>query len=164
MVLFTDASKDGWGAVAVHQGVPTVWADHWPEGYAEQVSINLLETEAVLEAVTRIGSILEPGHPLTEVRIYIDNTSAMKWVLKGAAATKLANDLVSNINETAKSENLVLSLTYIKSAENPADGPSRNRPMQMTDFLACLLRQSALHKAQDGTTRSGGDAMLGHPS
>ena len=138
ITLFTDASLTGWGVVVLTEPSVTVYAGRWSPKECDQVSINVLETMAVLKAAQRLPPLLALPSSLTEVRVFIDNTTAKAWVTEGCSSNRDANKVVAKLQQIERDHNLRFVMRYVKSARNPADAPSRGLPMSTADLLACL--------------------------
>ena len=123
--LFSDASLQGWGAVLVDgMNRIRVLGARWTKAELAMCdsNINVLEALAVKKALQ--GFDLQDHHG-NDLAIFVDNTSVQASLLKGNTSS---SDLAPVIDECAS---LLCSfgtvrIGYIRSAENPADFPSRN--------------------------------------
>ena len=116
---FVDASLEGWGGVVVEQsGALTVVGDIWRQ--EKGLHINILEAKALLNTLLALDLWDLKGFRLD---IRVDNTSVMGAVRKRCQKNKILNDVVLAVWLIFKK--VVFSVKYIKSALNPADGPSR---------------------------------------
>jgi hypothetical protein len=117
IVAFSDASGSGWGGVILFRGHTIIVGDTWSRRAASH-DINVKETMA---ARNTLRKILEPS----VIDMYIDNTSTIAWLRKKRSRVYLANAVVEEIFTTLPANVTVRSVSYVKSADNVADGPSR---------------------------------------
>ncbi|KAG1039011.1 hypothetical protein G6F43_012596 [Rhizopus delemar] len=125
--VFTDASDSGWGIIVNNKITSGTWTAEELEQH-----INYRELLVIWKCVTmkRLqGQVL---------RIYCDNTSAIAYVRHfGGTRSQQLMTLASTIWETCLTTNTRLHLTYIPSAINPADSPSR----QLTTQIEWMIDQ-----------------------
>jgi hypothetical protein len=116
--MFTDASDRGFGAVVYFaDGHTAIFAGSWTE-YQRRRSINVREAWAVLFAFQHIdlrGCTCE---------IHIDNTSALCCINKGSSRNYDLNCAAGAIRREPQFR-LICSMSYVRSAQNRADLPSR---------------------------------------
>ena len=115
-ILFTDASKFGWGYVLFDEkGV-----HHHGEKWTETDHINVLEIKAVQ------NSILHSGSHCTTILLVIDNTTARAALSKGHSPSFAISRAINDVYNTCKERHIcIAAVHWIKSSENPADAPSR---------------------------------------
>jgi hypothetical protein len=119
MVIYTDASKSGWGAIAFEEACHHIVAAAWPRALRRE-PINFLELKAVRFALQLID------YANVTIRIVVDNTSAQAQLRKGRSPVYKYNDEVNEIAAILQRKSSVIaSVEYIKSEHNPADYWSR---------------------------------------
>ncbi|KAG1276013.1 hypothetical protein G6F66_012649 [Rhizopus arrhizus] len=119
--VFTDASNSGWGIVLNNQVMNGTWT---PEELAQHINYREL---AVIWKCVKMKQL--QGQVL---RIYCDNTSAIAYVRHfGGTRSPALMELATTIWNTCLRTNTRLHLTYIPSAINPADPPSRQMATQI---------------------------------
>jgi hypothetical protein len=123
--VFTDASPGGYGIVMFDRMRVSILAGRFlfPE------DIHVLEARAVCFAL----EMLEPFSEKTHIAIFIDNTTALHCLRGGdgwgGAASKnfkLAS-ITLRVADLCRNKNVCPVMSYIASADNPADPPSRSR-------------------------------------
>jgi len=122
--VYSDASMSGWGVVILD--LPhrrhIICGDKWH--HKKQFHINKLELMATQIALRILKEELN-GKPCA-VKLYVDNTSTRTWTEKARAPTYLANQIAVDIKQICDEAGIRLdSCSYIPSADNPADAPSR---------------------------------------
>ena len=127
VVIFTDASDDGWGVVIVNlEGCSLrVFAGKWSDEERKS-DINVRELRAVRIGMRILGDILKQESSTTGVHLRIDNTTARAWTLRSRAPKFEANQIALDIDREASEFNLkILTADYVPSARNISDAASR---------------------------------------
>lgn len=128
-VLFTDASFQGWGAVLFDDGVQ-ISAGRWPNQLlACNPTISELEARALLAALQGLGS------NCTEIHVRIDNTGVIGSLRRTCSRNFFINDVIRHILEHRCK---ILSCSYVQSALNPADAPSRGAQLDAAQLRRIL--------------------------
>lgn len=124
--LYTDATLGGWGAVCIdrHSKRTVVTGSRWGADAAH--NINAAELRAIRCAFFFFGHFLETG---AVVHLHVDKTSALSAYHKGYARSHALN---AELHETLTHLPYRVTARYIRSLENPADGPSRDPTYQTT--------------------------------
>ncbi|KAE8228079.1 hypothetical protein CF326_g7002 [Tilletia indica] len=118
-VFFSDASDKGCGIVV--EGKAQGW--ELPGMIAQQgVDIGVMEAWALELAL--LASI-EMGARECVVRFRVDNLGVVWAIRKGRSRSRWTNHCLDRIAERAMQANVIMSVEYVASAENLADGPSR---------------------------------------
>ena len=122
LTVFVDASLEGWGGVIVEpSGELTVVGDVWKK--EKGLHINVLEAKVLLNTLRALDN-RSLGKLKLDIRV--DNTSVMGAVRKKQCLkNKISNDLVLAVSDWLAIRRLEFTIKYIRSALNPADGPSR---------------------------------------
>jgi hypothetical protein len=133
-VVITDASKIGGGVLIFKEGVRCVsYGFRWSAKQSD-LHINILEALAVKTAV----EYLPPG---SKCHIVIDNTSVIGGLMKRRSRAFHLNNIVGEVTQRVN----VLSVSYVESAANPADGFSRGAttyaPQLAVDILNRINRE-----------------------
>jgi hypothetical protein len=125
IIAYTDASPTGWGAVIFDGPHTSILAGRWSDKESA-LHINQLELLAIQRCFAKyvpVDSIL--GTP-RKVWLYVDNTSAISWVSKNKARGYLPNITLTNLAKIKFDKALFIeNVSYVRSASNPADAPSR---------------------------------------
>lgn len=122
ITLFTDASSYGYGCVALHSEGMWIHAGRWSHWWASQ-HINVLEASALLRGLDWLE---DKSVDDTSITVRIDNTSVLYCTQKTWSRSWLLNETIGQI----QSHSLwpcVTGVTYVKSEDNLADGPSRGK-------------------------------------
>ena len=131
LIITTDASLSGWGAVCEDQRIGGRWN--------EQESchhINYLELLAVSHSLKVFCKLSENIH----VQIKSDSTSAVAFIVKmGTIKSDLCNDLAKYIWEWCIARSIWLSATHIPGFSNVADFDSRH--FKQNDNIEWKLNQ-----------------------
>ena len=138
--LFSDASLQGWGAVLCDErGRILITGGSW-SAKEKDCHISELEMLAVRNAVLAFYDALAP---IGKVHICVDNTSVEGVLLSGNSRSgDLAAAVAATVPHLA-SLNAALTVAYIRSADNPADIPSRQGELSAkhrADVAACASR------------------------
>jgi hypothetical protein len=124
--LFTDATPTGWGAVYFDNlGKVHVAGDQWTSADKNK-HINVLEVAAVRMGLTVFAALLVG---IGKLELVVDNTSAEHSIRKGNSGSPDLCKAVADACKAVQQTGAQVSIGYIRSAENPADGPSRQRPI-----------------------------------
>jgi hypothetical protein len=126
IIAYTDASPTGWGAVIFDGPHTSILAGRWSKNESA-LHINQLELLAIQKCFSKyvpVDSV--PGTP-RKVWLYVDNTSAISWVSKNKARGYFPNITLTNLARIKVDKALFIEhVSYVKSANNPADAPSRS--------------------------------------
>jgi hypothetical protein len=119
--VFTDASDSGWGIVWNNRTWKGLWTPHEAEYH-----INLKELLVIWKVLQ-----LQPLQG-SAVKVYCDNMTTIAYVNKfgGTRSTPLM-DLSRRIWDFCLRTNTRIHLSYVPSAFNPADSPSRQLTRQL---------------------------------
>ena len=119
ITLATDSSLYKWGAV-VWDGASTVeFGDYWDTG--DKRPIHLKEANALLNALIARKTLIIDHR----VDVFVDNLPLVHdWEGQKGKDPEL-NNLLKAIFQVTVEGNVDLRLSYIPSADNPADAPSR---------------------------------------
>jgi hypothetical protein len=149
-ILFSDASDNGWGAVRDWQGGEPTYG--WFPSHQAVEHINYKEGLATLEALR--------AYPLRdmEVHLYTDNTTLMWYLKKWGGRSARMNRVVKDIWDWCQTRNLFIVPHYVPSAQNPADGPSREGFHPLVE--SSLSPQLMLHIQQAFATTAPGLTAL----
>ena len=117
VVIATDASSTGWGAVYNNTTTRGIWQLH-----EKSYHINVLELKAILFGLISLIKVQN-----THIKILTDNMNAVHSIRNMGSCRSLAcNDLVKRIWSWAIQNNNWLSISYIPGVENSvADAESR---------------------------------------
>lgn len=117
--LYTDTTLTGWGAVCINRETKqsAVTGSSWA---TPAHNINAAELRAVRVAFESFAPFIGDS---TNVRLYIDNTSALSAFNRGFSRSHTVN---AEITEALQGLPYTVTAQYIKSADNPADRPSRD--------------------------------------
>ena len=116
ILIITDASNSGWGAVHGDMKIGGRWHDHEAQNH-----INFLELLAVSHALKSFCLHKANCH----VQIHSDNTCAISYIRKMGGKIQSLNDLAKEIWLWACERNIWLSATYVPGSQNVADSCSR---------------------------------------
>ena len=115
VTLATDSSTFAWGATVGNRKI----TDMWPNN--DKRPIHVKEAHALLKTLQAISKEIADAR----VDAMVDNTAVVHaWTREGSKDVNL-NAILKQMSALMISLNCDLHLTYIPSAENPADEPSR---------------------------------------
>ena len=121
IVIFTDASTHGWGGVVIDG--PHVHIMSGRFAAAARLHINIKEIIAVRNSIRDCPVELRGRN----VFVVVDNTTAKAGIRKGVSKSFSVNLAVGRLFDAIAEKGLQqIRVAYIRSAENPADEPSRN--------------------------------------
>ena len=128
VVLVTDASLTGWGAVLfTSDGAYHCAGGRWSEAH-ESGDMSVLETRAVRLAVAHFAELITGG----SLKLCVDNTTTQQCLLKGFSASYTLNKEVEEaLKEVANVSLKCFACAYVVSAENVADAQSRGREVDI---------------------------------
>lgn len=117
VVIYTDASSSGWGAVCKNKQVSGRWKD------TEQTKhINFLELMAVSLGLKSFANELTN----CAILLRVDNTTAISYVNRmGGIQYPHLNDLARTIWQWCEQRGLWIFASYVNTKENRADAASR---------------------------------------
>lgn len=135
ITLFSDASKDGFGAVLFQTGsggyeefgkkeATEVFAGTWTDE-ERNLRIHILEARALAAALQHFKPLLRNK----VVQAYVDNTSVLQSWRKTHSKSLSLNLEMQRVQEAASEANITLQAEYVPTKHNLADGPSRGRPL-----------------------------------
>lgn len=135
IVITTDASKQGWGAVRDNQTTGGRWAPVEAEQH-----INELELKAVLFALCSLCNNVRNQH----IRIMSDNTTTVCYINNmGGSKSRACNDIAKRIWQFALQRNNFLSSAHLPGKQNTlADRESR----VFNDRTEWMLHQDIFQK------------------
>lgn len=143
-ILFTDASKTGWGAVLCIEGTVRHVGGRWDQDQ-DLSNINMLEALAVERGAAHFAEQLSGS----DVVLVVDNTATHYALKRGSARSGALNAALGTaLRRLKKIGPRAIVVAYIASGANPADGPSRGNV-----FLWSSLRENIrtfLTKTFDG--------------
>lgn len=117
-ILYTDASKKGWGATHNNSSTGGLWDKSECENH-----INWLELKAI-----EIGLKTYYKASAKHFKIFCDNTTAIAYINNmGGMQSQICNDLAKNIWSWCQERDLWISAYFVPGKENKvADSNSRN--------------------------------------
>jgi hypothetical protein len=126
-VLCVDASVTGWGGILITSDQQVyVAAGSWLHRM-ESRDINELEGHGLsLAAAALEAAFKESGDD--SLLVLVDNTSIQHGARRGIARSMAVNEAIIPALDRMKAWNVPVWVDYVKSAMNPADGPSRAQP------------------------------------
>ena len=118
LVLFTDASLEGWGAHVGNQATGGRWSEKEKESH-----INVLELRAIDFALRSLCDQRQ-----IHVKIFTDNTTALAYVKhQGGVKSPDCNEVAQDIWSWCEDRDIWLSIAHIPGVDNElADFKSRN--------------------------------------
>lgn len=135
LLLITDASKTGWGALAGSPGsTPTTLAGQWTKLLGSSVTA---EPEGAWEALKAIQSSNQPKH----VRLLTDHQPLVFAAHSGRAHAWSYNALLSRLATLP----FHVSLAFLPGDQNPADAPSRGVALTDKDIEAFRSHVPSVH-------------------
>lgn len=123
--IWTDASKMGYGAVLEGQQFGADFPVEW-----RARSINQLELEAVLLSLRSLRDRLAGR----QILLYADNMTVVGALRSATSRVRPIMDLVRSILLLVEQMGSSLHVLHVRSADNPADGPSRDRGYSALDW------------------------------
>ncbi|KAK4695131.1 hypothetical protein P7C70_g8614, partial [Phenoliferia sp. Uapishka_3] len=118
--IYTDASNIGIGVVAGSHAAAFSFKSTWRDDYDAHIGpAKAWGVEAGLEAAILMGA------KDCELTLHCDNSGVVFAWLKGWSRNKLQNESISRLMEATMEHNILLTIKYINTTENPADPLSR---------------------------------------
>lgn len=152
---FTDASGTGFGVVILTPTETIIRAQKWSEN-EDHLHINIKEAKALLHGVQLTSIEARRRHVMPHVRFHVDNTSVIGSVEKthsrSYALNKEVQQICDHISRDAARWSTATEIHYIRSAENIADGPSRQTQCSMMHITMGIYRKSLWEKASKKDT------------
>jgi hypothetical protein len=131
--LFTDASKSGWGAVLIREGLVLHIGGRWPPGTDDAIAD--LEAKAVANAAAHFADELAGQR----VRLVVDNTNVQHTLARGSAHAERLNEAIgAALGALGRANPASVVVAYIATKANPADEPSRGRRLVWSKLGADL--------------------------
>lgn len=122
-VLYTDASKSGWGAVFQQADCCKTLAGRWRRDQTV-LPIHVLELQAVLSSITTLWS--STGPPSCRlVHLFTDSTAVFFMLRRWTTRDLKCLPLLQAVSEQLFRLQLQLTVSWVPSDCNPADRPSR---------------------------------------
>lgn len=126
IIMATDASKTGWGALAGPPGSsPIILSGQWEEFVGSSV---VAEPEGAWQALLALQQTCSPSH----VRLLTDHQPLVFAADSGRAAAWSYNALLRRLSSLP----FHVSLQFLPGLDNPADAPSRGLPVSPSDLAA----------------------------
>ncbi len=125
MVLFTDSSADGWGAVLIdtRTAAAQVAGGRWM--HTARHNISPAEVRAVTLGIQAFATQLQQKLRGGKLLVLVDNTSAVASITKGRSTSEAMNAEVRRMTDLLHIVDLEVSVQWVPTAYNLADGPSR---------------------------------------
>lgn len=121
ITLFTDASKDGWGAFFIDKkGEIFLAGAPWAPKYHYEV--NAAEMHAVSKALTTFANLTPVG---THVHLFVDNTSTEICTRKGHSKSEGVSTHLLEVIKSCKEQGIMITPNHVATGDNPADPVSR---------------------------------------
>ena len=122
ITTFTDASHYAWGAqLTSEDGQSRCIRDYWGDSDRPR-PIVIKEALALRNALQALGASLQGSR----VDGHVDSLPLVQAWKNQGGRSKALSEVVKSIHELALQYNIALSLTYVPSADNLADAPSRS--------------------------------------
>mgnify|MGYP001583944832 CR=1 FL=1 len=119
--VYCDASRTGWGGVAVVGEVISIVGGRWEEE-EKGTSINVREMLAVRNVWRALGEKIKRK----PVALYIDNVTAIVTLRRTYSPAESVNNAYERVRAALGNMGIdVVTVTYVATKENPADAPSR---------------------------------------
>jgi hypothetical protein len=150
--VFSDASDQGFGVVIITPMTTHITAGKWSPDETQR-HITWKEAVALYEACILAKLVIQQTRPRLppHIHFYIDNTSVLGAVNNGCSKSYQLNHVVHKILTL----NIVKHMSYVASAKNIADLPSR---LEYEGTAAgSMFRTSFLHKLIQVDLTTGGD-------
>ena len=120
VTISTDASQSRWAGVIHRQPTDIVLGDYW-EGHVASEGINVKEFWAVAKVLEALPSDIRD----CRVNFQVDNQAVIHtWMGRGGRAKNMY-PVAKRIFHLTQERNLQLTMSYVPSECNPADGFSR---------------------------------------
>ena len=119
VVLYSDASAFAWGGVFPEESLVCI-SDYWKED-SQPLHISVKETKALTNTLNAFKEKLQDNR----VDAYVDNMTLVQAWTSQAARSEVFAHALKELAKTTVDLNILLSVRYIPTSENPADQPSR---------------------------------------
>ena len=127
LFVATDSSDSMWGAIGWNIDNQTIFVQHsqtWPEKI-EKEHIFLKELLAATICIERLCRL----HPRSRVHVLTDNTACAAVLRRLASSSKAGSDMARRVDNALRENGCAISVIVVPSAQNPADEPSRQLPL-----------------------------------
>ena len=140
----TDSSDLMWGAIAwddTDSPILSLEGQVWPDSIAKE-HIFLKELLAATITIERLAK----KHASAKIHVITDNTACAAVLRRLASSSKAGCELARRVDNALSASGCTLQVIIVSSADNPADEPSRNRPVIMTklEYARSVIVPSAL--------------------
>ncbi len=133
--IATDASGYAWGASLADKSIL-----HDRFEAEDKRPIHLKESEALIKTLHAIPDVVRDKR----LDVHVDNQAVVKAWERLGARDKALNDLIKELFQLVTHLNCDMKLIYIKSADNPADEPSRR--LSLADAMLSPTQWSFLEQ------------------
>jgi hypothetical protein len=124
--LYSDATLKNYGAVLIDDTSQELFVTAGP--WKEQAhNINAAETRAVCMAINTFRALITKA----AVHVVVDNTSTLVGIQRQSSKSFVVNAELVPLIDTMKALGCTVTCQYVKSADNPADAPSRGNPVDL---------------------------------
>lgn len=122
-VIYTDASDEGYGVIQQSTLGDQVYADTWTPTMAVKTIAEREMYAAKCAIVDAMAASQSQDVPIRIITLFTDNTNCISWLTKRRAKNYFVNSLLRDVLSALGK--VPLDVRYVKSADNPADRPSR---------------------------------------
>ena len=119
--MYSDASHSGWGGCLVIPGQSPSEACGLRDVESRALPIAVKEPLALLRALESLAGRIHNAR----IDAFVDNKVLLASWKNQLSRSQAISDVLKSLFESSYARNLHLSLVYVPSKENPADGPSR---------------------------------------
>ena len=119
--VYSDASHSGWGGCLVIPGQSPSEAHGLWDVESRALPIAVKESLALLRALESLAGRVRNAR----IDAFVDNKVLLASWENQLSRSQAISDVLKSLFEFSYARNLHLSLVYVPSKENPADGPSR---------------------------------------
>ena len=107
------------------------WHELWRTAWQRVEPSNVVELRTAAMAIQHLGRTRRAWHH--RILLVVDNLCALAVIGKGRSKTRILRHAARKVASVVLGTGIRIYLRWVPSKRNIADGPSRNRPLQLSE-------------------------------